>query len=368
MANLLYQTAFIGDLLLSIPLILRIQHLYPGEELHLVCRQGFASFFEETGLVDRAFEVKKGAGRAPYKELISQLGEREYDKVWCPHQSFRTTLVMKQLRAKERVGFWTAWNAWAFEKRVKREMSWPDSLRQLSLLSPHDPSLAEQLSRLEGMENPEAKEVWNASLAPEVPEWCSMNLMAPGALSEQAANKLDTLSDSLLGQHKLTKFEYALIFPGSVWATQRWTLEGYTEVARSMLGEGWGVILMGTGGETEICQQIASQVEGVIDLSAKTSLFEALALMSQAKIVVSNDSGAAHLASCARAPLVSIFGPTTLSLGYRPWQSQAVVMQKDLPCRPCGKHGSQRCPIETFECMKAITADEVLASVRLLTL
>ena len=46
---------------------------------------------------------------------------------------------------------------------------------------------------------------------------------------------------------------------------------------------------------------------------------------------------------------------------YRPWQNKAVVVQnKNLDCRPCGKHGHASCPIKTHECMKSIAPSQVL--------
>lgn len=347
---------------------MRIQQKFPDEPLHLVCRHGFGSFFEKAGLVQKAFEVQKGEGRSPYKELVTHLRKTEYDKVWCPHQSVRTALVMRQIRARERVGFYTSWNVWAFEKRVRREMSWPDALRQLSLLSHHDSVLAEELSQLSGIENPSSQQPWQSRESGEIPDWCSMSLLAKGKMSQDAVSLLDRTRRKILEDHKLIDREFAILAPGSVWPTKRWTVEGYSKVAEDLIKKGWSVVLTGSPGEVDICGSVARQTSGVVDLAGKTSLFETFALMSAGRILISNDSGAAHLASCAELPTIALFGPTTLSLGYRPWQNQAVVMQKELPCRPCGKHGAMKCPIGTHECMTTITADEVLAYLRLLTL
>lgn len=337
--------------------------------MHLVCRQGFGDFFERSGLVDKSFEVKKGEGRSPYKTLVSELREVEYEKVWCSHQSVRTALIMRQIRAKERVGFANSWNVWAFEKRVRREMSWPDAIRQLSLLSHHDLALAEDLSQLTGFENPNRQDVWQAMESGSIPEWCSMSLIGEGRLSKKAQADLERTKQevlSLVGSEK--DREIAILAPGSVWPTKRWTTEGYAEIARTLVENGWRVVVTGTPSEMEICARIAGSSPGIVDLAGKTSLWETFALMTAARVLISNDSGAAHLASCAELPTISVFGPTTLDLGYRPWQDRVVVMQRELPCRPCGKHGSLECPIGTHECMTTILADEVLAYLRLLTL
>jgi heptosyltransferase-2 len=79
-----------------------------------------------------------------------------------------------------------------------------------------------------------------------------------------------------------------------------------------------------------------------------------------AELVVTNDSAGQHLAALAGTKTVSVFGPTVLPFGFRPWNSQAIVVERfGLSCRPCGKHGPMKCPIGTHECMKSIRSNEV---------
>jgi heptosyltransferase-2 len=67
------------------------------------------------------------------------------------------------------------------------------------------------------------------------------------------------------------------------------------------------------------------------------------------------------LAALVSAPTVGIFGPTILEFGFRPWNSNAIVVEthKQLTCRPCGKHGPQVCPVGTHECMESINVETV---------
>jgi len=60
-------------------------------------------------------------------------------------------------------------------------------------------------------------------------------------------------------------------------------------------------------------------------------------------------------------PLVSIFGPTTPSQGYTPWNKKSRVVEIPLDCRPCGAHGHNKCPIGTHDCMKKISPEMVWA-------
>ncbi|MCC7404810.1 MAG: glycosyltransferase family 9 protein [Bdellovibrionales bacterium] len=363
MAHLVYQTAFIGDLVLSIPLLLNVKRKYPQEPLHLVCRQGFGSLFQELGLVDLVFEVSKSQGAGPYRALVKRLREEQYQRVWCPHQSIRTSLIIKQLRAKHSVGFKEWWNGWAFDSRVERPVHLPDPLRQLFLLSGEDETLSKQYAHLEGLENPTERGVWRAFNAPRIPDWASSYLLRPGVLSGEVVKRLEETTLRLLSEYELSRGKFALLAPGSVWPTKRWTIEGYAELALELRAQGWQVVVMGSSAEQEVCQALAQLSRGALNLAGKTSLWESLSLMNSAKVLICNDSGAAHLASCVGLPTVAVFGPTTLDLGYRPWQEQAIVVQKDLSCRPCGKHGAVKCPLGTHECMKAIKGVEVLEHV-----
>jgi heptosyltransferase-2 len=70
-----------------------------------------------------------------------------------------------------------------------------------------------------------------------------------------------------------------------------------------------------------------------------------------------------HMAALSGLPTVAAFGPTTLDLGYRPWSASAAVAQRDLPCRPCGKHGAERCPINSHACMAGLSPATVLGAI-----
>lgn len=76
------------------------------------------------------------------------------------------------------------------------------------------------------------------------------------------------------------------------------------------------------------------------------------------------------MAAVVGLPTVAVFGPTTLDLGYRPWQSRAIVVQNNLlDCRPCGLHGAQRCPLGHHQCMKDLKVERVIqAFSKLLTI
>jgi heptosyltransferase-2 len=82
-------------------------------------------------------------------------------------------------------------------------------------------------------------------------------------------------------------------------------------------------------------------------------------------LVVSNDSGPAHLASALGRPLVVLFGPTSPGRWAPPGDIVRVV-SRTLDCSPCSNHGGRRCPIGTHACLEGLEVEVVLAATRTL--
>ena len=224
----------------------------------------------------------------------------------------------------------------------------PDALRQLSLLTLIHADFKKQFNdfvQSRQISNPMTQTDYSWSFG-ELPDWANLSLKQYS----------DTISQS----------RAVLLAPGSVWNTKRWTVDGYTQLAKDFIGKGYQVLLIGTKQEQEICQHIAQKVKGVENKAGQTSLSELYKLLRNAQILFCNDSGAMHLAAAANTPTVSVFGPTVLAQGFMPWNEHSIVVQQSLTCRPCGRHGSEKCPIGTHECMKTIGAEKVLHSYEVL--
>jgi heptosyltransferase-2 len=70
-----------------------------------------------------------------------------------------------------------------------------------------------------------------------------------------------------------------------------------------------------------------------------------------------------HIAVARNVPTVAIFCATTPGLGFYPYSADAIVVEKELACRPCGSHGGRRCPLGTEDCIRLIPVDRVLGAV-----
>ncbi len=153
------------------------------------------------------------------------------------------------------------------------------------------------------------------------------------------------------------------VAPGSVWNTKRWSKESFVELIDKLTAKGFHVILIGGSDDVELCKQIYLSVpsKNVYSAAGKFTFLQSAELIRRCRLLVSNDSAPMHIACAVKTPVVAIFGATAPQFGFAPFgEHNAIVETLGLSCRPCSIHGTDKCPIGTFECMKRITPAQVL--------
>ncbi len=151
--------------------------------------------------------------------------------------------------------------------------------------------------------------------------------------------------------------------PGAGRQTKRWPAERFAEAGRRFGERGFGVFVLGGPMDADVCSAVAQGIgRSAVSFCASASLAETTALLERCAILVTNDTGVMHMASALAIPTVAIFGPTTRHFGFFPFRSPAVVLERDLPCRPCSFHGTERCPKAHFNCMRTISSDDVVSA------
>ena len=115
-----------------------------------------------------------------------------------------------------------------------------------------------------------------------------------------------------------------------------------------------------------IAATIVAATKGqAIDATGRLSLLASAELIGRSAVLVTNDSAPLHLASAMNTPTVAVFGPTVPEFGFGPLAARATVVgNTELACRPCDRHGPQRCPLGHWRCMREITGDVVAPLVR----
>lgn len=146
--------------------------------------------------------------------------------------------------------------------------------------------------------------------------------------------------------------------PGAEFGeAKRWPAEYYAEVANHALNLGWEVWLFGSEKDVPVTSKIDSMTNGrCLDLGGKTSLGEAIDLMSLASTVVSNDSGLMHVAAALGKKVIAIYGSSDPS-HTPPMSDKAIIEYLALECSPCFK---RECPLGHLNCLRGLSPHNVM--------
>lgn len=147
--------------------------------------------------------------------------------------------------------------------------------------------------------------------------------------------------------------------PGAEYGpAKRWPARHFAELARRLTSQGYAVWLFGSNKDkpdTDAIVQQSGAGEGLVDLAGRTSLAQAIDLLSLAHLVITNDSGLMHVAAALERPLVALYGSSSPEF-TPPLSSRAEIVTLDLDCSPCFE---RTCPLKHFDCMNKMGPDLV---------
>jgi len=147
--------------------------------------------------------------------------------------------------------------------------------------------------------------------------------------------------------------------PGAEYGVaKRWPVEHYAELAKQKIAQNWSVWIFGSAKDEAVAKQINQiTTNSCVDFSGKTSLAEAIDLMSLADTIVTNDSGLMHIGAALDKKIIAIYGSS--DPGFTPpLNAKANVIDLNLDCSPCFK---RECPLEHTRCLTDISPQQVLA-------
>jgi len=153
-----------------------------------------------------------------------------------------------------------------------------------------------------------------------------------------------------------------VLCPGAEFgASKRWPTDHYADLATFYLAQGWQVWLMGSENDTDSCDEIYQLTDAQCKmLAGRTTMPEAIDLMSVASLVVSNDSGLMHIASALQIPLIAVYGSTDPT-HTPPLSANHAIAQHKLDCSPCFK---RECPLQHHKCMRDLPVHQVVELAR----
>jgi heptosyltransferase-2 len=165
---------------------------------------------------------------------------------------------------------------------------------------------------------------------------------------------------------------FVVFAPGAAYGrAKQWLPERYAELADLIINDkGWSVLMVGAKVDRSACDDIArrlpqrgTRINRLIDFCGKSNLATLAGILGEAHAVVSNDSGAMHLAGAVGTKVIAVFGPTreqqTSPLAAGPDAPAPVVITHEVFCRPCML---RECPID-HRCMRRIAARRVFDAI-----
>jgi heptosyltransferase-2 len=334
MRFLIAQTSFLGDVVLSTPVFAVLRRHYPGAHIAVLVRPEIAGILEAHPHVDAVLTDDKrgGEGGVGTWRIVRKLRAGHFDVALALHKSLRTAWVLAAAGIGRRVGFRQSAGWFLYHRRVPRNPARHDVERNLSIVAGL------------GLDPDEAY------VRPYLACRPAAVLRFQAALRERGIDP----STPLVG-----------IAPGSAWATKRWTVDGYAALITALQHDlGATAVLLGAPGDTAYADAVQRAAGGVgINLVGRTDLGMLVAAIDQCAVLVANDSAPVHIAVARDTPVVAIFGPTVPRQGFGPYTDRARIVEREMPCRPCSRHGGARCPLETHACMRDISAADVRRAV-----
>jgi heptosyltransferase-2 len=322
--------AWVGDMVMAHTLVQRLSVLQPGVELHVAAPRATATLAARMAEVSQVHTLDFDHGElglVKRRALGHSLRSYGYAVAYVLPNSWKSALV-------------------PFFAGISRRVGWQGEARYVLL---NDRRKLDQ------------------ARYPLMIERCMALAEINGALPDKPYPRpvLQTDADNLarcLSTLGLTPERATVMCPGAEFgAAKKWPAEHYAEVARAVMSAGRQVWLMGSPKEIEDCAAIEEAAPGVQNLAGRTTLLDALDLMSVAEQVVCNDSGLMHMACALNKPTVGIFGSTSPEF-TPPLCDSAVVVEHTLACRPCFQ---RTCPLGHMDCLVKLMPQQVIGQLGL---
>lgn len=321
---------WVGDAVMSLPALHELRRIFPAAHLTLACHPGTADIFIESDFADEVLAAERGA----FSVIQNARAWRplQFDLAVLFQNAFAAAITARLAGVPLRAGY--------------------DTDRRGALLTTAIPLPAwkderhESFYYLNVVRELERTLFGNRSVADSQP---SVGLKVSDTRRE-AAFSLINKAGALAGK------PLAVLCPGSVNSrAKRWPPERYAELADRLAESGMNVVLIGSPAELNVSTEVSGRARHQpIVLTGKTTVAEAVAIISIADVLITNDTGPAHIGAALGTPTLVIFGPTNPLTTY-PLSPSAAIIRAPPDCAPCMLRD---CPID-HRCMTAIAPQEV---------
>jgi heptosyltransferase II len=329
-------TNWVGDAVMTVPALRELRRVLPGAHITLVSRPGTADIFVDADFIDELL-VYDRTGLGSAWTQASEWRRRGFDLALLLQNAFEAAAIAFLARVPRRVGYDADRRGKLLTQAIPLPV-WKDKRHEIFYYL----NLVAELERL----------LYGASVVESNQPQFAL------AVSIDRHHR----AKEFLREHGLRPdAPLVLLCPGSINSrAKRWPAERYAAVADRFTATGVSVALIGSPAEMEVSNEVSRQAKNTpVVLTGKTSVAEVTALISVADVLITNDTGPAHIGAALGTPTLVIFGPTN-PLTTRPFAPNAEIIRQKPDCAPCMLRD---CPID-HRCMTAIAPEEVFAQAK----
>ncbi|MFA7289879.1 MAG: glycosyltransferase family 9 protein [Melioribacteraceae bacterium] len=318
MKILVIQTAFLGDAILTLPLIQKLHSKFPNSKISVLSIPASKEIFDVSEFVNETIvydKRRKDKSLKSFINLIKKIRNEKFDQIYSPHRSLRSSLVVAFSSCKETFGFNTASMGFVYKYKIEYKKDIHEVARNLNL-GGFDIS----------------RDNWK--IFPDI------------KIHPRTEEKIDKEIKNNL------KNEFIILALGSVWATKKYPIGYFSEIAKYFISEGYGIALIGGIDDVIESESLSNDLgNNAVSFAGKLSLIESIALIKGSRVLICNDSAPTHLGMATSTPVVTMYCSTIKDFGFFPYaENSLVISYDDLDCKPCGIHGRNKCPLIHFNC------------------
>jgi heptosyltransferase II len=316
---LVIQTAFLGDAILTLPMIEKLKEKFPSSEIDVLCTPSTQEIFEASPFVSGVLVIdKKKVHKSIHKlyKFTIEIRNRGYTKIFSPHRSYRTSFIVMQSGVIDTYGFSNSTFFHVYKNVVEYKTNIHEVQRNLDLI-----------------DHKYSSESWK--IIPQV------------RLNESSLKKVVQFVSS-----NNIKDRLIAIAPGSIWETKKYPEALHKKIVKHFVNKSYKILIVGGNSDKDLSERLAlGYDENVFSIAGSFSIIESIELLKRVKLLLTNDSAPTHLGMCADIPVLTIYCSTIPEFGFYPYNKKSSYISfNDLSCKPCGIHGHEKCPISTFDC------------------
>lgn len=318
---------------MAVPALRELRRVLPDAHLVVVSRPGTADIFIEADFVDEVIGYDRtGLGSA--WNQVRQWRRRKFDLAVIFQNAFEAAAIARLAGTPVRIGYQTDRRG-ALLTHPLPSPEWKDKRHESFYYS----NIVAELERL----------LYGTS---------SIEAAEPRFDLRVSEDRKRKAFELLLEHGARMNAPFVLLCPGSINSrAKRWPAERYAALADHLFESGANVVLIGSPGESDVTQEVCQHAQHqLVVLTGKTTVAEVTALISMTDVLITNDTGPAHMGAALNTPTLVIFGPTNPLTTY-PLSAHAEIIRRAPECAPCMLRD---CPID-HRCMTAIAPEEVFA-------